>query len=63
MLPWSYRLLTVSELASLLTLGSDRFRELLRLRNWSAEQELLAETIALLHTSLWTGSTLEPPKI
>ena len=62
MLPWSYRLLTVSELASLLTLGSDRFRELLRLRNWSAEQELLAETIALLHTSLWTGSTLERAK-
>ncbi len=62
MLPWSYRLLTVSELASLLTFGSDLFRKLLRTRDWSDEQALQAETIALLHTSLWTGSTLERAK-
>ncbi|TAM43582.1 MAG: site-specific integrase [Gammaproteobacteria bacterium] len=62
MLPWQYRSLTVSELASLLSYSSDCFRELLQEQHWSDAQALQAETIALIHISLWTGSTLDRAK-
>lgn len=60
--PWQYRLLTVSELAGLLKFCSNHFRKLLRIRDWNDDQALLAETISLLHVSLWSGSTLERAK-
>lgn len=62
LLPWHYRMLTVTELASLLTFCSDLFRKLQRAKKWSTDQTLLAETIAILHTMLWTGSTLDRAK-
>lgn len=62
LLPWRNRQLTITELAALLTHCSHAFRELMRTPKWSEEEAIQAESIALLHVALWTGSYLERAK-
>jgi len=59
LLPWRYRELTISEIAELLKYCSKVFRQLMSVKSWNKELALRAEAIALLHASLWTGSTLK----
>lgn len=56
---WRYPELTTNELANLLMNCSHQFRELAKSSHWSDDDCLRAETIALVHVMLWTGSTLE----
>ena len=58
-LVWRYPELTTNELADLLMTCSQQFRELAKSPRWSDDDCLRAETIALVHVMLWTGSTLE----
>ncbi|MAL97488.1 MAG: hypothetical protein CL583_03465 [Alteromonadaceae bacterium] len=62
MLPWHYRELTMTEISRLLAELSNRMRELKRKTSWSPSDQLTAESIALVHVSLWTGSTLARAK-
>ncbi len=59
MLPWKYGNLTVEEIANLVSVCNERFRKLISQNVWTQDEALEAETIALVQTALWTGSSLE----
>lgn len=58
MLPCAYDVLTQTELAKLTRFLRARFQALSPKGKWSDDDELIAESIALLHIMLWTGSKL-----
>lgn len=53
-----YDLLSITELANVLTGSSKLFRVLSKQKQWTEDEYLKAECIALIHVMLWTGSIL-----
>jgi len=59
LLPWSYNQLTAQELADLLKRSNDELERLQKPEQLDDDQQLSAELMALIHTMLWTGSSIE----